>query len=145
MTRERSAGVIVFRQDLFGRREYLLLDHGRHWDFPKGHVDPGETDAGAAMRELREETGIADARLIDGFCREVQYVFRARKEAIHKTVVYFLARTDADAITLSHEHTAFAWLAYDHALARVSYANSKDLLRRAEAHLLPAAGTPEAG
>ena len=60
---ERSAGFIVYRLDDDGSRKYLLLDYGRHWDFPKGHLEKGEDDLAAAMRELTEETGIGDIQV----------------------------------------------------------------------------------
>ena len=72
---ERSAGFICFRRrdDVPGGVEYLLLDYGRHWEYAKGHVDPGEKDLDAAVRELREETAITDPRVIDGFRHELVY------------------------------------------------------------------------
>lgn len=41
----------------------LLIFREGHWDIPKGMVEPGETIAQAALREVREETGIQDVRL----------------------------------------------------------------------------------
>jgi 8-oxo-dGTP pyrophosphatase MutT (NUDIX family) len=38
---------------------------GTLWYFPKGHVDPGETDEAAARREIQEEAGVAGLELID--------------------------------------------------------------------------------
>lgn len=55
MARSISAGVLVTDGD------HLLLGHvtgNRHWDIPKGRVDPGETHLEAAVRELREETSL---------------------------------------------------------------------------------------
>src|SRR4051812_47977640 len=76
--------------------EYLLLDYGRHWDFAKGHVHPGEDDLAAARRELAEETGITDARAVPGFEHEIVYFFRDRRKGlIRKTVVFFLAELSA--------------------------------------------------
>ena len=77
MQLERSAGVLLFRDDDAGVRRYLLLDYGSHWDYPKGHVEPGEDDVTAARRELMEETGITQADFVDGFTREMTYVFRS--------------------------------------------------------------------
>jgi len=55
MPKTISAGVIVTDGDR------LLLCHvtgGRHWDLPKGKIDPGEDDITAAVRELYEETSL---------------------------------------------------------------------------------------
>jgi 8-oxo-dGTP pyrophosphatase MutT (NUDIX family) len=132
---ERSAGVIVYREDLFGSRAYLLLDYGRHWDFSKGHVETGESDRAAALRELREETGLDAVILRDGFAREISYVFRERRRVIRKTVVFFLGQTTDEHVTLSDEHAAFCWLELDEAIRRVTYASARDLLRCADEFL----------
>ena len=58
---------------LFNSSKVLLLRHssvssrgGGHWDFPKGHIDDGETEIQTALRELEEETGIANVDLVEG-------------------------------------------------------------------------------
>lgn len=132
---ERSAGVIVYREDLFGSRAYLLLDYGRHWDFSKGHVETGESDRAAALRELREEAGIDSVILRDRFAREVTYVFRDRRRIIRKTVVFFLGQTTQELVRLSEEHAGFCWLEFDAALRRLTYASARDLLRCADEFL----------
>src|SRR4051794_23538781 len=131
MRSERSAGVVVFRNDP-GGRVFLLLDYGRFWDYPKGHVEKGEDDLAAALRELKEETGLADVELVDGFREEMTYFFRDKKKGlIKKTVVFFLAQTDSDKITVSHEHEAGEFLPYEQALERLTYPNAKKLLKSA--------------
>lgn len=134
MRKERSAGVIVFRTNDAGERLYLLLDYGRFWDYPKGHVEKDEDDAAAALRELAEETGIADAELLPGFAKEIAYFFRDKKKGlIRKEVVFFAARTSRQRIKLSHEHSGSAWLPFDEAIERLTYANAKQVLRDAHA------------
>ena len=140
---ERSAGFIVFRINEAGQREYLLLDYGRHWDFAKGHLEKGEDDLAAAVRELREETGIADAQPVPGFHHEITYFFRDRKKGlIRKTVVFFLGQTsarDAD-IVLSSEHEGFKFLPFDAAIKETTYPNARQVLRLAEQKLADADG-----
>ena len=134
---ERSAGFIICYRppDDPTRPRYLLLDYGRHWDFAKGHVHAGEDDLTAAYRELREETGIAAARLVPGFRQEIVYFFRHPKRGlIRKTVVFFLAEVDRPDVVLSHEHEGFAFLPFEEALQRVTYATAKQVLRAADAY-----------
>ena len=135
MRRERSAGVVVYRNE--GRvRLYLLLDYGRYWDYPEGHVEKTEDDATAALRELAEETGITDADFVPGFEKEIVYFFRDRKKGlIRKEVVFFIARTSAKRVKISHEHSGSAWLSHDDAVDRLTYANAKHVLRDAHEFL----------
>ncbi|MFB3819000.1 MAG: bis(5'-nucleosyl)-tetraphosphatase [Candidatus Methylomirabilales bacterium] len=135
MGREVSAGVILFRQR--GEREYLLLDYGSHWDFPKGHVEAGEDPAATARRELAEETGIREARFVPGFTEQMRYVYRRGADRILKVVTYFLAETGDGHVILSHEHCGYAWLPVEPALARLTFKTARDLLLRAEQFLGP--------
>jgi 8-oxo-dGTP pyrophosphatase MutT (NUDIX family) len=132
MKYERSAGVIVFWQGEDGNREYLLLDYGRHWDFPKGHLEKGETDESAALRELLEETGIADATLLPGFKHEMTYFFRANTDLVRKTVVLFLAGVSNKAVQLSQEHSGSDWLGFAAARAKLTYSSARQALEGAE-------------
>ncbi len=137
MHKERSAGFLLFRTaSSTGARKYLILNYGRHWDLPKGHVEAGESDAAAALRELEEETGIRDVRVIPGFQEEISYRYtHPRRGLSDKTVVFFLACTEEKNATLSHEHVGFEWLTADKATGRLTYANVRKLLRSAEEYL----------
>jgi 8-oxo-dGTP pyrophosphatase MutT (NUDIX family) len=57
-TRKAAGGVIV-RQTAAGKTQVLLVHrpHRQDWTFPKGKVEPGETDEACALREVEEETG----------------------------------------------------------------------------------------
>ena len=133
MPKERSCGTIVYRKDRDGTVKYLLLHYlSRHWEFPKGHVEKNEKEEQTALRELMEETGIADAKLQDGFRHVITYYFKNGEENIHKEVVFFLAFTRTKHIKLSEEHMGFAWVSYEKALKKVKFGNSKELLEKAD-------------
>jgi bis(5'-nucleosidyl)-tetraphosphatase len=127
---EISAGVILFRSQ--PRREYLILDYGSHWDFPKGHIEPGEDAATTARRELTEETGIQNPRFISGYQERMSYAYRRAGELMRKVVVYFLAETAGEQVVLSHEHCGFVWASYDEALIRLTFPTAKELLGKAQ-------------
>ena len=137
LTIERSAGVLVYRVPPRKKEpEFLLLDYGRYWDYPKGHVEKGEDDLAAALRELKEETGIDDVELDEGFRHEMTYFFRdKRKGLVKKTVVFFLGRTRASKVKISHEHVGAEFLPYEQALERLTYANAKTALKEAKRYL----------
>ncbi len=129
---ETSAGVVVFY--VGGDVEYLLLHYpSGHWDFPKGLVEPGETLEEAALREVREETGL-EVELLPGFREEVEYVY-FRGVKIRKRVVFFLGRARSREVTLSWEHVGYLWLTFDRALARLTYETSRRVLAKAHRHL----------
>ena len=138
MPTARSAGVLVYRDaPRQNGPEFLLLNSGRFWDYPKGHVEAGEDDLTAALRELREETGIDAVELAEGFRHEITYFFRdKRRGLIRKTVVFFLGKAPPDAaVKISHEHVGAEFLPYEDALQRVTYPTAKDSLRKAKAFL----------
>ena len=133
MGREISAGVVLFRAN--PQREYLLLDYGAHWDFPKGHIEAGEDPQTTAARELQEETGIRDARFVPGFKESMRYFYRKSGEGMLKVVIYFLAESPTGDVILSHEHSGYQWLPYEEALKRLTFKNARNLITKAETFL----------
>ncbi len=129
---ERSAGAVVFRRDS-GSPRYLLLKYpAGHWDLPKGNIEKGEEPLQTMAREVREETGIVDLVVIPGFERKIEYFYRREGRKVHKTVVFFLAETQSEKVTISFEHQAYGWYGFEEALKAVTYPNAKRLIREAE-------------
>jgi 8-oxo-dGTP pyrophosphatase MutT (NUDIX family) len=129
---EHSAGFILFRETPEGGRKFLLLDYGRHWDYAKGHLEKGESPWRAAVRELREETGIKQVDRVGRFQRDMSYsFFSPRKGYVIKVVTFFLGRTRQEDIKVSDEHEGFAWLSYEDAMERLTFDNARDMLRAA--------------
>jgi bis(5'-nucleosidyl)-tetraphosphatase len=132
--KESSAGVLLFRQAK--KREYLLLLYEEgHWDFPKGHIEKGETEQETAIRELKEETGITLSGFVEGFSEELHYFYTRNHNTVSKKVVFFLGQTKQKGVTLSFEHTAYKWLAYEEALKKLTYKNAQEILKKSEAFL----------
>lgn len=97
----------------------LILRAYRNWDFPKGLLDPGESPLAAALRETREETGLANLLFNWG------YGFTDTEPyAVGKVVRYFLAESPVGEVVLPvsaelgrPEHNEFRWVAPDDAAA----------------------------
>jgi len=135
MREQKSAGIVLFRNDS-DKNGFLLLNYPQgHWDFVKGKVEEGETPHETALRETKEETGISDIEFIDGFEEYVEYDFRFKKENIHKKVIFFLAKTNEKNIKLSHEHNDYLWLEYNDALKKTTFENAKNVLTKANEFL----------
>ena len=131
MIEATSAGAILFR-DTRGKREYLLLkSRPGDWEFPKGGVEGEEELQQTAIREVKEEAGIDDFRLLDGFRREYDYVFQANGDTIHKTVHLFVAKSFETSADLSHEHSDHQWRDYEQAVNTVTQDGPRDVLRDA--------------
>jgi 8-oxo-dGTP pyrophosphatase MutT (NUDIX family) len=136
MTEEAvSAGAILFR-DTRGRREYLLLkSRPGDWEFPKGGVEEDEELQQTAIREVREEAGIDDFRLIDGFREEYDYVFEANGTTIHKTVHLFIARSFEASAELSKEHRDLQWRDYQQAINTITQDGPREIFEQAHEYL----------
>lgn len=133
MADERSSGAVVFYKEGAAEPEYLLLNYtAGHWDFPKGNIEVGENEKQAAVREIREETGITDVEFIDGFRMTISYRYRHGRRLVEKEVVLFLGRTHTRQVTISHEHIGFAWKNYQDAMDQLTYRNAKNLLSAAK-------------
>jgi|TARA_Y100000310_G_scaffold330896_1_gene403418 8-oxo-dGTP pyrophosphatase MutT (NUDIX family) len=127
---EKSAGAVVFREDK--EVMYLILNYeAGHWDFPKGKIEAKESEQDTIKREIEEETGIKDIELINGFKEKISYFYRFEGDLISKEVVFYLAKTDTEQITLSFEHIGFEWLNYDEAMGKLTFKNAKEILNKA--------------
>jgi len=135
MREQKSAGIVLFRNDS-DKNEFLLLNYPQgHWDFVKGKIEQNETSHETALRETKEETGITNIEFVDGFEEYVEYDFRFKKENIHKKVIFFLAKTNEKNIKLSHEHNDYLWLEYNDALKKTTFENAKNVLTKANEFL----------
>jgi len=150
MSVEKSAGAVVFRVQPTYRPPapsarvpenkkilYLLLQYGLgHWGFPRGLIEEGESLEETARREIKEETGIKDLEFLPGFKETIKFFFKFREKNILKFVTYFLAKTKEEKVRLSYEHKDYVWLPYKRARERLTFKNSKEVLKKAHEYLM---------
>ena len=125
-----AAGGVVVDKKSAGSSLVLLVHRPEYddWSFPKGKLDSGETVEQAALREVKEETGL-DCRIIENLS-PVRYSYENRSGRIRPKVVhYFLMEPIAGRIAVNiHEIDAAQWHNVSDALDRLSYEHDKELL-----------------
>ena len=132
MRQEKSCGALTYRFD--GERRVLVIRHrhGGHWAFPKGHVEPGETERETAGRETLEETG-ASVRFLDGFRETTRY---SPARGVEKEVVYFVAEYAGGELRPQPEEVSEAhFVSPADARRLLTFEADRALLDRAEAFL----------
>jgi 8-oxo-dGTP pyrophosphatase MutT (NUDIX family) len=130
---ETSAGGVVYRLEAGAPLFLLIRDSYQNWGFPKGHLESGERAEDAAVREVREETGLPEVAL-RGELTTIDWYFRFRGRLIHKICHFYLMETaHAETSPQGAEGiTACQWVDYDAASSAISYANARLVLRRAQ-------------
>ncbi len=135
-----SAGIIVFRRSREGIK-FLIPYHGRnYWNFPKGKVESEEKSWQAALREVREETGLkgTELRFVGGFKTYERFVYHQGKDKVFKLVILYLAETRQSLITVSDEHEGYGWFTFSEARKILSkHHDSINILQRAHDYLRP--------
>jgi len=139
---ERSAGAVIFKRKN-GKIFYLLLHYPGvshrskkdYWDFPKGHIEKGEKEIETVKREVFEETGLKNIKILDGFKETIKYFFKWEGKTILKFVTFYLAETKEKEVKISFEHTGYEWLPFEKAVERLSFKNAKEILKKAHQFL----------
>ena len=135
----RQAGSIVVR--LYTEELQVLLvtakRNPRNWIFPKGHIEEGETAEAAALREAKEEAGVTGALI--GPAGVLEYGFLGAKVRVD----YFVLEFNRE-VGPPEDGRSRVWCSLDDALDRLSYKNTRKLLRKAWKQY-QAGGAPDAG
>jgi 8-oxo-dGTP pyrophosphatase MutT (NUDIX family) len=122
----RQSGAIVVRLD--GKEPRVLLVTAkrspRSWIFPKGHIEKGESPEEAALRETREEAGVVGKLIAPAGVLE--YGFLGAKARVE----YFLLEFTREAGPPENGRSRI-WCRFDDAFERLSYKNTRKLLRKA--------------
>ena len=107
---EKSCGVLPYRI-ADGKREILLVfeAYSKCWSLPKGHIEKGETDVQAALRELKEETGLT-AVLDESRSASIRYAISSFAQ---KEVAFYLGEVSGEPAVRLGEIERYRWVAED--------------------------------
>lgn len=131
MMQEFSFGIVPLQQVEEGLRVLLIFHQkGRHWSFPKGHKDPGETDLETAIRELKEETGLVIDKIIPNISYREKYTFYKFHEQVCKTVCYYPALVKGVLELQAEEILDAKWLPIEEAIEHLTFSESKEICRK---------------
>lgn len=141
MKREFSAGGVLVRTVAGRPHVAAIRPQGKPagtWVLPKGNIDPGETPAETAVREVWEETGV-DGRLVEKL-GDVKYVYTWDGERIFKVVSFFLLRAGRGRIGAIKEEMRVEvaearWLPLDEAPRLLAYGGEREMAAKARDRL----------
>ena len=134
MQYEISSGAVVFTRRE-NRPYYVIVKSPEgFYGFPKGHIENGESEHEAALREIFEETGLRPT-LLDGFRTVDEHAIPSKPDVI-KRIIYFLGEYEAQEIRLQEEELIDAALMpFEEAMAAFQFESSRRILREAHEFL----------
>jgi 8-oxo-dGTP pyrophosphatase MutT (NUDIX family) len=119
-----TQGLLIGRIDIKDTKRERLL-----WSLPKGHIESGETPEEAAIREVKEETGIES--IIKGSLGVIDFWFMAGGKRIHKTVHHFYFSAVGGVISPQvSEVDDVRWFLIDEIVQLLAYSDEKKLIAR---------------
>lgn len=143
---ERSAGGVVVREIDGVPHVLVIRDPYKKWGLPKGHAEEGESPPETALREVEEETGLADLQLGPELVT-IDWTFRARGRRIHKFATFYLMfSATGDPVPEKGEGiTDVRWVRLDVAHRRISYQNASEVVKEAQRRYPPDRPEVESG
>ena len=125
-----SGGAVIAMRDGIPHVALIATRGRTRWGLPKGAVSEGETSETAALREVREETGL-EARIVK-LLDTIEYFFRAGDTLIHKVVDFYLMEyVSGELEPQLSEVDDVQWVELSSALRRASFDSERKLLEMA--------------
>ena len=125
VVREPTAGGIIFRAAKQGPSQVeilLIKDSKGRWTIPKGHIEEGETARVTAEREIREETGLQEMKVLN-WLGKINFRYRRGDSLVLMTTEIFLVQALGDTADIKPEKwmSDLAWLPAADALEKIEY------------------------
>ncbi len=132
MQTEKSCGAVVFTREHGALQYVIICSNEGFFGFPKGHMEPGETEEQTALREILEETGL-NVRIIDGFRTTDEHPHhRPGRPTVMKHMVYFLAEYAAQhPVAQESEVSSISLMSYEEAMKAFQFESSRRILTEA--------------
>ncbi len=124
VVREPTAGGIVFRGNTKDNSLEILLiqDAKNRWTIPKGHIEDGESAKECAEREIREETGLQEMKVLN-WLGKINFRYRRQQSLVLMTTEIFLVQAQGDTDKLNPEEwmNGIKWFPAQEALDKIEY------------------------
>lgn len=124
VVREPTAGGIIFRRNAKSKEIEILLiqDAKNRWTIPKGHIEEGESSKETAVREIKEETGLQEMRIIS-WLGKINFRYRRASSLVLMTTEIFLVKGLGDTDKLKPEDwmNGINWFPAADALDKIEY------------------------
>ncbi|MEO8785349.1 MAG: NUDIX domain-containing protein [Candidatus Saccharimonadales bacterium] len=123
VVREPTAGGIIFRRNPQKQLEILMIQDAKdRWTIPKGHIEPGEAAKHTAAREITEETGLKEMKVLD-WLGKINFRYRRQQRLVLMTTEIFLVKALGDSDDLNPEEWihGIKWFSTKEALDKIEY------------------------
>src|SRR5581483_2683249 len=132
VVREPTAGGIVYRHsanDPSTIEILLIADSKKRWTIPKGHIEEGETPRQTAEREIQEETGLKEMKMLD-WLGKINFRYRRVNILVLMTTEIFLVEAlgDTNKIKPQEWMTGIRWFSANDALDKIEYEDISKLI-----------------
>lgn len=124
VVREPTAGGVVWRRNKKTNEVEILLiqDAKDRWTVPKGHIEEGETARDTAEREIREETGLQEMKVM-GWLGKINFRYRRQNSLVLMSTQIYLVQAKGETDDLQKEEwmNGIAWTNAKNAMDRIEY------------------------
>lgn len=123
VVREPTAGGIIFRRTPKKEIEILLIQDAKdRWTIPKGHIEEGETAKETAEREIHEETGVEEVKMLN-WLGKIHFRYRRANSLVLMTTEIFLAQALGNTNKIKPEDwmNGIKWFPVAEALDKIEY------------------------